>query len=155
MPLGWYHLPIWCYWYFLPAILIPGCDSSSLAFCMMHTAYKLNKRGDNIVLTWFISNFEPFCCPMSGSNHCFLTCIQVSQEAGEMVWSSHLFKNFPQLVVTYTVKYFSIVSEARYLFLGFFFCLFYDPMNVGNLISMFVMLRRELDFWGFRDVSPG
>ena len=52
-----------------------------------------------------------------------------------MVWSSHLFKNFPQLVVTYTVKYFSIVSEARDLFLGFFFCLFYDPMNVGNLIS--------------------
>ena len=100
----------------------------------MHIAYKLNKQGDNIVLTWFVSNFEPFCYSMSGSNHCFLTRIQVSQEASEMVWSSHLFKNFPQLVVTYTVKKFSIVSEARDLFLGFF-CLFYDPMDVGNLIS--------------------
>ena len=50
---------------------------------------------------------------MSSSNCCFLTCIQVLQEAGEVVWCSHLFKNFPQFVVTYTVKGFSVVNEAE------------------------------------------
>ena len=44
---------------------------------------------------------------------CFLTCIQVSQEAGKVVWYSHLFKNFLQLIVIHTVKDFSIVSEAE------------------------------------------
>ena len=40
------------------------------------------------------SNLEPVCCSRSSSNYCFLTCIQVSQEAGQVVWYSHLFKNF-------------------------------------------------------------
>ena len=40
-------------------------------------------------------NLEPVYCSMSSSNCCFLTCIQISQEAGQMVWYSHLFKNFP------------------------------------------------------------
>ena len=51
-----------------------------------------------------IPNFEPVHCSMSGSNCCFLTCVQVSQEAGKVVWYSHLFKNFPQFVVIHTVK---------------------------------------------------
>ena len=42
------------------------------------------------------SCLEPVCCSMSSSNCCFLTCTQVSQEAGQAVWYSHLFKNFPQ-----------------------------------------------------------
>ena len=50
---------------------------------------------------------------MFGSNCCFLTHIQVSQEAGEVVWYSHLFKNFSQFVVIHTVKGFSVVSEAE------------------------------------------
>ena len=49
-------------------------------------------------------NLELVCCSMSGSNCCFLTCIQVSQEAGKVVWYFHLFKNFPQFVVIYTVN---------------------------------------------------
>ena len=49
---------------------------------------------------------------MSGSNRCFLTCIQVSQEAGKVVWYSH-FLNFPPFVVIHTVKGFSVVSEAE------------------------------------------
>ena len=49
-------------------------------------------------------NFESVHCFMSGSNCCFLTCIQVSQKAGKVVWYSHLLKNFPQLVVIHTVK---------------------------------------------------
>ena len=41
---------------------------------------------------------------MSGSNCCFLTCIQISQEAGKEVWYSHLLRNFPQFIVIHTVK---------------------------------------------------
>ena len=57
---------------FLPAILILACASSSLAFHMMYSAYKLNKQGDNI-LPWLYSfpNFEPFHCSTSSSNCCF------------------------------------------------------------------------------------
>ena len=50
---------------------------------------------------------------MSGSNSCFLTCIQVSQEAGKVIWYSHLFKNVPQIVVIHTVKDFSVINEAE------------------------------------------
>ena len=48
-------------------------------------------------------DLEPVCCSMASSNYCFLTCIQISQEAGQVVWYSHLFKNFPQFVVIYIV----------------------------------------------------
>ena len=53
------------------------------------------------------------CCSMSSSNCCFLTCIQISQEAGQVVWYSHLFQNFPQFVVIHTVKGFGIVNKAE------------------------------------------
>ena len=55
---------------------------------------------------------EPVCCSMSSSNCCFLTCIQISQEAGQVVLYSHHFKNFPQFVVIHTVKGFGIVNKA-------------------------------------------
>ena len=70
---------------FLPAILIPACDSSSLVFRMMNSAYMLNKQGDNIVLTCSFPNFGAVHCSKSGSNCCFLSCIQVSQETGKVV----------------------------------------------------------------------
>ena len=74
---------------------------------------------------------------MSGSQSCFLTCIQVSQEAGKLVWYSHLLKNFSQFVVIHTVKGFSVVSEAEVdVFLEFSY-FSYDPTDVGNLISGF------------------
>ena len=57
-------------------------------------------------------NLEPVCCSMSSSNCCFLTCIQISQEAGKVVWYSHLFKNFPQFDMIHTVKGFGIVNKA-------------------------------------------
>ena len=50
---------------------------------------------------------------MSISNCCFLTCTQVLQEAGKVAWYSHLLKNFPQFLVIYTVKGFSVVREAE------------------------------------------
>ena len=85
---------------FLPAILIPACALSSLAFCMMYYAYKLNKQSDNIQ-SW-CTPFPIWNQSMSGSSCCFLTCIQISQEVGQVVWYSHLLKNFPQFVVTHT-----------------------------------------------------
>ena len=62
------------------------------------------------------SYLEPVCCSMSGSNCCFLTCIQVSQEAGQVVWYSHVFQNFPQFIVIHTVKGFGIVNKAEIMF---------------------------------------
>ena len=59
------------------------------------------------------SYLEPVCCSMSSSNCCFLTCIQISQEADQVVWYSHLFQIFPQLIVIHTVKGFGIVNKAE------------------------------------------
>ena len=56
---------------------------------------------------------EPVCCFMSSSNCCFLTCILISQEAGQVVWYSHFFQNFAQFVVIHTVKGFGIVNKAE------------------------------------------
>ena len=72
---------------------------------------------------------------MSSSNCCFLTCTQVSLEAGKVVWYSHLFKNFPQFVVIDIIKDFSVVNEAEIDVFLEFFCFFCDPVDVGNLIS--------------------
>ena len=72
---------------------------------------------------------------MSTSNCCFTTCIQISQEAGQVVWYPHLFQNFPQFIVIHTVKGFGIVSKAEidvFLELSHFFD---DPTDVANLLS--------------------
>ena len=50
---------------------------------------------------------------MSGSNCCFLTCIQISEEDSKVVWYSHLLKNFPQFVVIHIVKGFGVVRVYR------------------------------------------
>ena len=72
---------------------------------------------------------------MSSSNCCFLTCIQVSQEADQVVWYFHLFQNFPQLIVIHTVKGFGIVKKAEIDVFLELSCFFHDPADVGNLIS--------------------
>ena len=61
--------------------------------------------------------------------------MRISQEAGKVVWYSHLFKNFPQFVVVHTVKGFGIVNEAEVDVFLKFSCFFYDAADVGNLIS--------------------
>ena len=81
------------------------------------------------------SYLEPVCCSMSSSNCCFLTCIQVSQEAGQVVWYAHLFQNFPQFIVSHTVKGFGIVNKAEMDVFLEPSCFFDDPSDVGNLIS--------------------
>ena len=72
---------------------------------------------------------------MSSSNCCFLTCIQISQEAVQVVWYSHLFQNFPQFVVIHTVKSFGIVNKAEMDVFLELSCFFNDPADIGNLIS--------------------
>ena len=125
---------------FLPAILIPACDSSSLAFHMMYFVQKLNKQGDN----------EPVHCSMSGSNYCFLSYIQVSKEAGMVIWQSHLFKNIPQFVVIHTDKGFSIINETEIDDFLEFPCFFYDPEYVSNLFSGFsAFFKSSLYIWKF------
>ena len=71
---------------------------------------------------------------MSGSNCYVLTCIQISQEAGQVVWYSHLFQNFPQFVI-HTVKGSGIVNKAEIDVFLELSCFFNDPVDVGNLIS--------------------
>ena len=73
---------------------------------------------------------------MSGSNCGLLTCIQISQEAGQVVWYAHLLKNFPQFVVVHTVKGFDVINKAEVDVFLEFSCFFYDAVNVGNLISV-------------------
>ena len=72
---------------------------------------------------------------MSSSNYCFLTCIQISQEAGQVVWYSHLFQNFPQFIVIHIVKGFGLVNKAEIDVFLELSCYFDDPKDVGNLIS--------------------
>ena len=76
--------------------------------------------------------FFIFLVYMSSSNCCFLTCIQVSQEAGQVVRYSHLFKNFPQFIVIHTVKVFGIVNKAEVDVFLELSCFFDDPVDVSN-----------------------
>ena len=87
---------------------------------------------------------------MSSSNCCFLTCIQISQEAGDVVWCSYLFKNFPQFVVIHTVKGIGIVNKAEVEVFLELFCFFDDPTDVGNLISgSSAFSKTSLNIWKF------
>ena len=72
---------------------------------------------------------------MSGSNCCFLTCIQIFQEAGKVVWYLHLFKDFPQFVVIHVVKGFGAVNNAEVDVFLELSCFFDDPADVGSLMS--------------------
>ena len=71
-------------------------------------------------------DLESICCSMSISSCCFLTCIQISQEAGKVVWYSHLFKNFPQFVVIHIVKRFRTDSETEVDIFLKFPCFLYE-----------------------------
>ena len=96
------------------------------------------------------SDLEPVCFSMSGSNCCFLTCIQISQEAGKVIWYSHLFKNFPQFVVIHTVKGFGVVNKAEVDVFLKFFCFLNDPADISNLISGSSAFSKSiLNIWKF------
>ena len=87
---------------------------------------------------------------MSSSNCCFLTCIQISQEADQLVWYSHLFQNFPQFIVIHTVKGFGIVNKAEIDVFLELSCFFDDLVDVGNLISgSSAFSKTSLNIWKF------
>ena len=85
---------------------------------------------------------EPVCYSMSSPNCCFLICIQISQEAGKVVWYSHLFDH--------TVKDVSIANDAEVDVYLEFCWFFYDPMDVVNLISgSSAFSKSSLHIWKF------
>ena len=95
-------------------------------------------------------DWEPACCSMSSSNCCFLTCIQISQETGKVVWYSHLFKNFPQFGMTHTVKGFGVVNKAEIDVFLELSCFFNDPVDVDNLIfGPSAFSKSNLNIWKF------
>ena len=78
---------------------------------------------------------KPVHCSMSSSNCCFLTCIQISQEAGKVVWYSHFFQNFPKFDVIHTVKGFSVVNGEEVVLFLEFPCFLYDPISSVQSLS--------------------
>ena len=87
---------------------------------------------------------------MLSFNYCFLTCIQISQEAGQVVWYSHLFQNFPQCIVIHTVKGFGVVNEAEVEVFLELSCFFDDLTDIGNLTSgSSAFSKSSLNIWKF------
>ena len=123
---------------FLLAILTPAYESSSSAFHIMYSAYKLRKQFVNI---------QTLCTPFLILNqsivHVWFQLLLLvlhtgSQEAGKVVWYSHLFKNVPQFVVIHTVTGFRVVNEAEVDVFLEFSCFLYDPTNAGHLCFLYL-----------------
>ena len=96
------------------------------------------------------SYLEPVSCSLSSSNCCFLICIQISQEAEQVIWYSHLFQNFPQFIVVHTVRGFGIVNKGEVDVLLALSCFFNDLMHVGNLVSgSSGFSKSSLNIWKF------
>ena len=91
LPLKWYHMHYLRLLIFLPAMLIPAYASLSPAFHIFNFRWVKYARWHYTALMYCFPNLESVCCSMSGSDCCFLTCIQLSQEAGHVVWYSRLF----------------------------------------------------------------
>ena len=95
------------------------------------------------------SYLEPVCCSMFSSNCCFLTCIQISEEAGQVVWYA-LLRNFPQFIVIHIVKGFGVVNKAEIDVFMELSCFFNDPANIGNLTSgSSAFSKTSLNIWKF------
>ena len=96
------------------------------------------------------SYLEPVCCSTSSSNCGFLTCVQVSQEAGQVVWYSHLFQNLTQFIVIHTVEGFGIVNKEEIDVFLELYCFFDDTVDVGNLTSgSSAFSKSNLNTWKF------
>ena len=122
---------------------------------MMYSAYKLNKQGDNIqgwrtpFPIWNQSVVPRPVLTVASWPADFLT-IQISQEAGQVIWYSHLFQNFPQFLVIDTFKGFGIVNKAEIDVFLELSCFFNDSTDVGNLISFSsAFSKSSLNIWKF------
>ena len=95
-------------------------------------------------------DLQPVSCSVQGSDCCFLTHIQVSQETGKKVYYSHHSKSFPQFVMVHTIKGFHLVGETKIGVFLKFPCFLYSLANVGNLISSSSFFSKpNLDIWKF------
>ena len=83
-----------------------------------------------MALMYSFPDLEIVCCSMSSSNYCFLSCIQISQDAGQVIWYCYLFKNFSLFVVIHRVKGFVVVNKAE--------------VDVSLELSSFLMIQRIL-----------
>ena len=133
---------------FLPAILIPAYFSSSPAFLMMYSAYKLNKQGDNI---------QPWCTPFPIWKQSVVPCPVLTVASwsayrflhmGQVVGYSHLFQNFPHFIMIHTVKGFGIINKVEIDVFLEISCFFNDQVDVGNLISgSSAFSKTSLNIW--------
>jgi len=115
----------------------------------MYSAQKVNKQGDNIQLVSLLSQFGTSLLFRSSSNCCFLTCIQISQEAGQVVGSPIYWRIFHSLLWS-TVKGFGVINKAEVDVFLELSCFFNDPTDVGNLISgSSAFSKSSLNIWKF------
>ena len=76
--------------------------------------------------------------------------MQVSQEAVQVIWYSHLFKNFAQFVLIHTIKGFGLVNKAEVDVFLELSCFFHEPTDVGNLSSgSSAFSESSLNIWDF------
>ena len=135
---------------FLPANVIPACASSGWPFCMMYSAYSLNKQGGNI---------QPLCTPFLIWNQSVVPCSVLTVAS----WPAYRYLrmqvrcsgipisvSFPQFVVIHTVKGFYMVNKAEVVIVLKFSWFFYDTMDDGNLISgSSAFSKSSLNIWNF------
>ena len=119
----------------LPAILIPACVLSSLAFLMMCSAYKLISRVTIYSLDILLSQLVTSLLSHVQFQLLLPDLHTDFSEARQVVWYYNNLKNFPPCLVIQTVKGFGIVNKAEIDDLLEFSCFFDDPTDVGNLIS--------------------
>jgi len=112
----------------------------------LNSAYTINEQDEIHIFVIVLSQFGTMSC----SNCCFLTHLQVSQETSKVVWYSCFLKNFPEFIVIHTLKSFRVVSNVEVDVFLEFSCFFYDPVNVGNLISgSSNFSKSSLNIWKF------
>ena len=118
---------------FFLSILIPACDSSSLEFHMMYSAYKLNKQLNYTTLTYTFPNLESVCCSMSGSTVASWPAYRFLRR--QVSWSGILisWRIFHSLI--HIVKDFGVVNETEVDVFLELSCFFNVPTDVDNLIS--------------------
>ena len=121
---------------FLPAILILAWASSSLAFCMIYFACKLNKQGDNIQPWRTPFPVQRVCCSMTVSNCCIFTGIQVSQEAGKVVWYSISWSIFHSLLWSRQSKALAQSMKQMFFCNYFAFCMIQWMLAIWSLVSL-------------------
>ena len=133
-------------------IFLPGNLDASLCFFQPSISHDVLWISKVIIYSFAYSfpDLETVCCSMSSSYCYFLICIQIPQEAGQVVRFSHLLKSFPQFTVIHTVKGFGKVNKAKIDVFLELSCLFNDPADLGNLVSgSSASSKSSLNIWKY------